>query len=259
MKDIIIIILRTAVGVCAAGLFLIFLINILSSITNVGSIAGAIACIWILCMIIAPVHEWLVQIFSHTVATRFIYRFVCVCMAVFLAYGAAVTAAMAVCASVKPKENATVIVLGAQVKNGGPSTMLRGRILAAETYLKQHPDAKAVLSGGKGEDEAISEALCMYNELVKSGIDGDRLYLEDKSTNTTDNFKFSQEVIKKNGLNKDLVVVTDGFHQLRARIIIHQLGIKESVGTCNADTSFLYLPTFVVREWFALPFQVLFR
>lgn len=57
----------------------------------------------------------------------------------------------------------------------------------------------------------------------------------------------------------NIAIVTDGFHQLRVRIIARQLGIKENVGAVNSDTSLLYLPTFTVREWFALPYQVLFR
>ena len=67
------------------------------------------------------------------------------------------------------------------------------------------------------------------------------------------------EIIEENGLNSDIAVVTDGFHQLRVRIIAAQLGIEGDVGAVNSDTSLMYLPTFAVREWFALPYQILFR
>ena len=52
----------------------------------------------------------------------------------------------------------TVLVLGCSVKGERPSRMLRQRIEAATEYLEKNPDSKAVLSGGQGPDEKISEA-----------------------------------------------------------------------------------------------------
>ena len=99
----------------------------------------------------------------------------------------------------------------------------------------------------------------MYNVLTESKIDSSRLYMEDKSTNTTENIRNSMKIIEGNNLNTDITIVTDGFHQLRARIICSQLGIKGNVGAVSSDTRLLYVPTYAVREWFALPFQLLFR
>lgn len=62
----------------------------------------------------------------------------------------------------------TVLVLGCSVEER-PSRMLRQRIEAATEYLEKNPDSKAVLSGGQGPDEKISEAECMRRELVHRG------------------------------------------------------------------------------------------
>lgn len=43
---------------------------------------------------------------------------------------------------------------------------------------------RAVLSGGKGDGENISEAEAMYRYLTGHGIDGDRLIREEESTST---------------------------------------------------------------------------
>ena len=56
-----------------------------------------------------------------------------------------------------------VIVLGAGVNGTTPSVALQTRIDAAERYLKAHPDIPAVLSGGQGPGEDISEARAMYD------------------------------------------------------------------------------------------------
>ena len=68
-----------------------------------------------------------------------------------------------------------VIVLGAGVNGTTSSVALQTRIDAAERYLKAHPDIPAVLSGGQGPGEDISEARAMYNALTARGIDPERL------------------------------------------------------------------------------------
>ena len=133
---------------------------------------------------------------------------------------------------------------------------MRGRINAAEDYLKANPGAKAVLAGGKGFDEPMSEAKCMYDVMVADGISPDRLYIEDKSTNTTENFRYTRAVLEENNLGDDITVTTDGFHMLRAMLIVKQQGYTGRVGAICAETRLEFLPTYVVREWFALPFQL---
>ncbi len=82
---------------------------------------------------------------------------------------------------------AYVVVLGAKVNPDGPSVSLWDRICAAYTYLDTHPGVTAVLSGGRGTDEPITEAQCMYRELVELGIDPHRLILEEEATSTWEN------------------------------------------------------------------------
>ena len=48
--------------------------------------------------------------------------------------------------------------------------MLRRRLDTAYEYLSLHENVKAVVSGGQGEDESISEAECMKDYLVSKGI-----------------------------------------------------------------------------------------
>ena len=62
--------------------------------------------------------------------------------------------------------------------------------------MEENPETKAVLSGGKGDGESITEAQAMCNYLVEHGIDRERLILEEKSTNTTENLKFSLGIIR---------------------------------------------------------------
>ena len=96
----------------------------------------------------------------------------------------------------------------------------------------------------------------MYDVMTTDGIDPERLYIEDKSTTTRENFEFSEKIIEEQKLDPNLAITTDRFHQLRAKIITMQLGIKGEVGAVNSDAPFKYVPTYMVREWFALPYQI---
>ena len=158
----------------------------------------------------------------------------------------------------RPKNSdVTLVVLGCKVNGTTPPLMLRERIDAAYEFLSENPEADCVLSGGQGEDEGISEARCMYEALVADGISSDRLYLEDKSTSTKENLEMSHDVIEINGLKKDIAVVTNEFHEYRAGLVAKELGLGFSA--VSAKTARWLLPTYLVREWYAIIFEVLFR
>ncbi len=97
-----------------------------------------------------------------------------------------------------------MVVLGAKVNHDGPSVSLWDRICAAYTYLEEHPDVIAIVSGGQGTDEPITEAECMYRELVSLGIDPKRIWREENATSTWENLNFSLNLIEeKTGARPD--------------------------------------------------------
>lgn len=157
----------------------------------------------------------------------------------------------------QPSENASVIVLGCKVRGENPSLMLRKRIMTAYDFLAENPNAMCIVSGGQGSDEMISEAECMKRVLVENGIAESRIIMEDKSTSTDENLRFSLEKIQENNLSGDIAIVTSEFHQLRAKMIAEGYGME----TCSlsADTAWYLLPTYWVREWFGVIYQFLFK
>lgn len=149
-----------------------------------------------------------------------------------------------------PDGNVTLVVLGCKVKNGRPSRMLARRINTAYGFLAGHSDVKAVVSGGKDDDEAISEAQCMRDVLAAKGISSDRIFMEDRSVNTAQNLRFTMQLIRERGLCENITIVTDGYHQLRASIIAKRHGICSR--SLSVRTSWWLLPTYWVREWLAI-------
>ncbi len=120
-----------------------------------------------------------------------------------------------------PKEQVEyMVVLGAKVRVTGPSASLWDRIYAAADYLQEHPDTVAVVSGGRGNDEPITEAECMYHELVNLGIDPDRIWIEDAATSTWENLNFTLNLIEeKTGQRPEkLGVLSSEYHLFRASL-----------------------------------------
>ena len=131
-----------------------------------------------------------------------------------------------------PKETVDyLLVLGAKVRPDGPSVSLMDRIKAARDYLNAHPDVIAIVSGGQGPDEPMTEAKCMYEQLVALGIDPDRIWMEDKATSTWENMQLSLNLIEeKTGVRpKKLGILSSEYHLFRAQLFAEKCGI-ESVG-----------------------------
>ena len=158
--------------------------------------------------------------------------------------------------SFKSEEKSDVaIVLGCVVNGDKPGIFLKGRINAAYKYLNENPNAIAVLSGGQGNGENISEAKCMFNCLTEMGIDKSRLLIEDKSTSTRENFKYSKEIIEKNGIkSKKITIITNDFHECMASEFAKQNGFKPLRYPSKTPWNG-YMP-FATREIFAIIYQI---
>ncbi|MCR5120833.1 MAG: YdcF family protein [Ruminococcus sp.] len=149
------------------------------------------------------------------------------------------------------KEPKLVIVLGCQVRGERPSKMLARRLDIAYGVMERYPSAMVVVSGGKGSDEAISEAECMKRYLTEKGADVSRIIMEDTSTTTFENISNSFAITDPMGLGRDITIVTDGYHQYRAALIAKSMGAGE-VTAVSANTEKRFIPTYWVREWLAL-------
>ena len=142
-----------------------------------------------------------------------------------------------------------VIVLGAQVRGRTPSRALNQRIKKAAEYLEENPETMAILSGGQGPDEHISEAQAMFERLQKMGIASERLIMEDKSTTTEENLKFSAALIGEKDVKIGLV--SQNFHIFRAVGLAKHMGYHNICGIA-APAEWVYQPHYLLRECFAL-------
>ena len=240
--------------------FLFFFLPIgLGGIFNIGTMAGALA--------FGVLFSWglfrprllpLLQKAREQKRGRRLTSLFCVLFCCGMLLVCAESALMVRAAFNAPPEDTpvTVLILGCRVRGTVPSKAMRQRLNAALRFLNERPDAACVLSGGQGEDEEIAEADCMYRELTAAGIAPERLYREDRSTSTRENFLFSEEIIKNIGLPQTVVVVTNEYHQYRAGLIAGDLGIETYA--VSAPSGIGLLPTYWVREWFGIVYEWIF-
>ncbi len=142
-----------------------------------------------------------------------------------------------------------VMVLGAQVRESGPSVVLRYRLDKAAAYLSENEDTVCIVTGGQGYNEPFPEAQGMRDYLVSCGISPERILMESKSKNTVENMRFSMELFDP---EKDSVgILTNNFHVFRAERLAKKAGIRNACGIA-ADTNVYYLPSNMVREFLAV-------
>lgn len=254
-KRIISLVIRIAVVIISLCMIYWYMI---SAFTGIGMTAGiGIFTVFILCSVFFdPLCRFIGRI-RRKKPMKIISDILFILVILFFVYAAAAVGLMIHGSKKTPAEGSTVVVLGCQVRGDVPSLALKMRMDAAYDYLTAHPDSKAVLSGGQGEGENMSEAKCMYDYLTEKGINGGRLFMEDKSTTTQENIRFSREIIEKNGLDPRLAVVTDWYHEFRAGIICDRQGAEH--GAVSAETAPHLTANLVTREIFAIPNEILFK
>jgi len=152
-------------------------------------------------------------------------------------------------ASEQPEPDADyIVVLGAAVYGETPSITLEHRLEGAARYLTANPRTKAVVSGGQGAGEDISEAECMRRYLIAHGIAEERILLEDMSTSTRENLAFSKAIIKTDGGKTDrIVLVSSAYHLYRAGRMAEAMGMHAG-GFAGSDGYPIYMFGMYLRE-----------
>ena len=105
-------------------------------------------------------------------------------------------------------------------------------------------------SGGKGADEAVSEAEAMEKYLLEKGIPAEMIIKEDQSTTTYENLQNSKTIIDSRPGSKYTVLVTSNYHVYRALRYCRKIGL-ECTGV-GSHVAFYYWPSAMIREFIAV-------
>lgn len=172
-----------------------------------------------------------------------------------------------------PKEYDYIIVFGAGVASG-KNELMNSRIDEAIRFAQDNKKCVFVLTGAKGENEPISEAMYMFDYMTTRGISEKRVIVEPFSVNTYENVKNSlklieSDVVKRNRkqhlitrpFNKNsekfdldflnIGFMSNGFHLTRINMMARKQGIRNPLSVKCRFNPF-YLPYLYVRETFSL-------
>jgi len=128
-----------------------------------------------------------------------------------------------------------VLVLGAKANNGNLSKTLINRLDTTVEYLNKHKKAKAILCGGKENNNELSQAEYMQKYLIEKGIAKERLITETGSKNTYENIKFALEKLDKKP--SEIMVISSSYHLFRAKLILYRFGILARTVPAKTDRS----------------------
>ena len=148
-----------------------------------------------------------------------------------------------------------IIVLGAKLNGKVPSKSLQYRLDATLDYHRAFPTTPIIVSGGKGNNEDISEASAMKDYLVKNGIDKALIIEENQSTNTNENIIYSKKIINPDKKSK-ITIITNGFHCYRSKLLAINHGLKAN--TYSAKENIFTAPHYYFREFFGCIKDILF-
>ncbi|WP_030774480.1 YdcF family protein [Streptomyces sp. NRRL F-2664] len=107
-----------------------------------------------------------------------------------------------------------------------------------------------LVSGGKGSDEKVAEARAMADWLIGEGVPAEHIVLEDRSTTTEENMRFSREIMEASDPAYRCVVVTNNFHAFRAAMLARKTGVNGQV--VGSPTAKYYWPSATIREFVAV-------
>ena len=148
-----------------------------------------------------------------------------------------------------------IIILGCKVmSNGNLTPLLKGRVDKAiefgkKQYEKNNKKIIYIPSGGQGEDEITSEAEAMQKYLVKQGIKNNQIIMENRSSNTYENIKYSKEIIDNKNRKAKICFSTTNYHVFRSGIIANEQGLDcEGMGS---KTKWYFYTNALIREFIA--------
>jgi uncharacterized SAM-binding protein YcdF (DUF218 family) len=145
-----------------------------------------------------------------------------------------------------------VIIHGCGLADGERlSRLLTDRVdKAVEVYEKSRNKPVIIPSGGRGEDERLSEAQAMKDYLLRRGIPEEQILPEDRSATTRENLLLSKALIDAREGGKKTALISSNYHIYRCLRLAREVGLRcTGIGARVAP---YYWPSALIREFIAV-------
>lgn len=125
-----------------------------------------------------------------------------------------------------------IVVLGCRVgRDGSPSLAMRRRVGYAVSLFREGRAPRLVMTGGRGEDEPVSEASAAAKVAIGLGVPPEAILIEEESQSTEQNAEFARRALGRG----EVLVVSDAYHVTRgARVFQRYFDEVDATGIRGA-------------------------
>lgn len=127
-----------------------------------------------------------------------------------------------------------IVVLGAAQYDGRPSPVLEARLQRGRELFMDGLAPYIVVTGGRQDGDTYTEATSGYNWLVDRGVPDEAILKEVQGRTTYESLAATARFLRERDLD-EVLLVTDGYHALRARGIASDVGLVPHVSTVDGD------------------------
>lgn len=144
-----------------------------------------------------------------------------------------------------------IVVLGSGLLGSVVPPLLASRLdLARRLRENGSRGADILVSGGQGPGEDVPESRAMADHLITAGVPEQSIVLEERSSTTRENLRFSKEIMQRTKPGSRCLIVTNNFHAFRAAMLARAERVDGHV--IGSHTARYYWPSAVIREFIAV-------
>ena len=114
-----------------------------------------------------------------------------------------------------------VLILGAGVRNGSPTPMLRDRLITGISLYESGAAPKIIMSGDHGRED-YDEVNVMKSYAVENGVPDGDVFMDHAGFSTYDSIYRAKAVFEADSI----IIVTQKYHLYRALYIAERLGVN---------------------------------
>jgi uncharacterized SAM-binding protein YcdF (DUF218 family) len=182
-------------------------------------------------------------------------------VALLIGWGTVVLAVAVQAARDQASAADAIVVLGAAQYNGRPSPVFRARLTHAAALYQRGFAPVVLVTGGVGTGDSLNEAIVGRDYLARLGLAASALVALPAGEDT---YASLAEVARwfDGRESRRVLLVSDGFHMLRLRIIAGRLGLHPLTSPA-AESPIRSSPrrntAYLLAEGFKVPFTWLFQ
>ncbi len=152
-----------------------------------------------------------------------------------------------------------IVVLGAAQYSGKPSPVLQARLDQALALYRRGLAPRVILTGGTAPGDRTSEAAVGRSYLRRQGVPATAMLMEDEGRTTRASLTAVAAFADPLAIRR-VILVSDPFHLLRARVIARRLGFVVSTSPAHRlplRTWILSQPRYLVEESIKAPLTLI--